>query len=70
MHKFLPYAWFQGKCVPFEEAKVSIATHALHYGTGAFGGRRAIPDPKDPNQILLLSSLLLPPYGVSLKNRI
>ncbi|WP_320677577.1 branched-chain amino acid transaminase [Prochlorococcus sp. MIT 1300] len=53
MHQFLPYAWFQGKCVPFEEARVSVATHALHYGTGAFGGMRAIPDPKDSNSILL-----------------
>ena len=41
MHQFLPYAWFQGQCVPFE-ARISIATHALHYGTGAFGGMRAI----------------------------
>ena len=53
MHQFLPYAWFRGECVPFEEAKVSIATHALHYGTGAFGGMRAVPDPTDPNSILL-----------------
>ena len=53
MHEFLPYAWFKGKSVLFEEAKVSIATHALHYGTGAFGGMRAIPDPADANQILL-----------------
>jgi len=53
MHQFLPYAWFQGKCVPFEEAKISIATHALHYGTGAFGGMRAIPDPDTSNTMLL-----------------
>ena len=43
MHEFLPYAWFEGKCIPFKEAKISIATHALHYGTAAFGGMRAIP---------------------------
>ncbi len=53
MHKFLPYAWFQGKCIPFEDAKLSIATHALHYGTAAFGGMRAIPDPSNPKSILL-----------------
>jgi branched-chain amino acid aminotransferase len=35
------YAYFQGKIVPIEEAKVSVMTHALHYGTGAFGGIRA-----------------------------
>ena len=53
MHQFLPYAWFQGTCVPFEEARISIATHALHYGTGAFGGMRAIPDPASANTMLL-----------------
>ncbi len=53
MHQFLPFAWFQGKCVPFEEARVSIATHALHYGTAAFGGMRAIPDPSNKSSILL-----------------
>jgi len=53
MHNFLPYAWFNGKCVPFKDANVSIATHALHYGTGAFGGMRAIPDPSDPQVYLL-----------------
>ena len=53
MHQFLPYAWFGGKCVPFAEATLSVATHALHYGTGAFGGMRAIPNPSDANEILL-----------------
>ncbi|MFM7238009.1 MAG: branched-chain amino acid transaminase [Cyanobium sp.] len=53
MHQFLPYAWFGGKCVPFAEATLSVATHALHYGTGAFGGMRALPNPSDPAEILL-----------------
>ncbi len=35
------YAFFQGGIVPIEEAQVSIMTHALHYGTGCFGGLRA-----------------------------
>ena len=35
------YAYFQGKIVPIEEAKVSVMTHAFNYGTGAFGGMRA-----------------------------
>ena len=53
MHQFLQYAWFDGKCIPFNEAKISIATHALHYGTAAFGGMRAIPNPEDKNEFLL-----------------
>jgi branched-chain amino acid aminotransferase len=53
MNQFLPIAYFRNQYVPFEQANISIATHALHYGTGAFGGLRGIPDPGDPNQILL-----------------
>ena len=37
---FMPFAYFNGDIVPFEEAKVSVATHALQYGTGVFGGIR------------------------------
>jgi branched-chain amino acid aminotransferase len=36
----LPYAYFEGKIVPLAEARVSVATHALQYGTSAFGGIR------------------------------
>ncbi len=53
MQNFLPFAYFQHQFVPFAEANISIATHALHYGTGAFGGLRGIPDPQVPQQILL-----------------
>ncbi len=34
------HAFFEGKIVPFSEAKVSIATHAFLYGTSVFGGLR------------------------------
>jgi len=34
------YAFFQGDYVPLREAKVSVMTHALHYGTGVFEGIR------------------------------
>jgi branched-chain amino acid aminotransferase len=53
MYSFLPIAYFEHQFLPFEDAKLSIATHALHYGTGAFGGLRGIPDPNNANQILL-----------------
>ncbi|MEB3117313.1 MAG: branched chain amino acid aminotransferase, partial [Limnothrix sp.] len=54
MHQnFMPIAYYKGEFIPFENANLSIATHALHYGTGAFGGLRGIPDPADPNTILL-----------------
>ena len=53
MHNFLDTAYFQNKFVPFKEANISIATHALHYGTGAFGGMRGLCDPENPDRILL-----------------
>lgn len=53
MHNFLPTAYFNNEFVPFESANLSIATHALHYGTGAFGGMRGLPDPHNPSQVLL-----------------
>jgi branched-chain amino acid aminotransferase len=34
------YAYFQGEIVPYENAKVGVLTHALNYGTAAFGGLR------------------------------
>ncbi len=53
MHTFLPQAYFQKTFVPFKDANVSVATHALHYGTAAFGGMRGLPDPENPKNILL-----------------
>ena len=35
------HAYFQGKIVPYSEAKVGVLTHALNYGTAAFAGVRA-----------------------------
>jgi branched-chain amino acid aminotransferase len=34
------FAYFQGRIVRFEEARVGIMTHALNYGTGVFEGIR------------------------------
>jgi branched-chain amino acid aminotransferase len=41
------YAFFQGEFVPIEDAKVSIMTHALNYGTGCFEGIRAYWNQED-----------------------
>lgn len=35
------YAFFNGKIVPMEDAKVSVMTHSFNYGTGVFAGMRA-----------------------------
>ena len=34
------YAYFEGQIVPMSEARISITTHALHYGTACFEGIR------------------------------
>ncbi len=36
-----PHAYFQGKIVPYAEAKISVLTHGFNYGTAVFGGLRA-----------------------------
>lgn len=50
---FLPIAFFEGEFCPFPEAQLSIATHALHYGTSVLGGIRGRPSPSDSNQVLM-----------------
>jgi len=47
------YAYFEGHIVPMGEAKVSVATHALHYGTACFEGIRAYWN-ADQKQLYLL----------------
>jgi branched-chain amino acid aminotransferase len=34
------YAYFEGKIVPYSEAKIGVMNHTFNYGTGAFGGVR------------------------------
>lgn len=53
MNSFLPIAYFQNQFVSFADANVSIATHALHYGTAAVGSLRGLPNPQNPDEILL-----------------
>ena len=33
--------WMNGELIPWDEAKVHVLTHGLHYGTGVFEGIRA-----------------------------
>ena len=35
------YIWMDGEFIPWDEAKVHILTHTLHYGNGVFEGTRA-----------------------------
>ena len=49
----MKFAYFEGKIRPFEEAKVSIMTHAFNYGTGCFEGIRGYWNAGE-NQMFLL----------------
>src|SRR4029077_17883275 len=40
--------WHNGEFVPWEEAKVHVLTHGLHYGTGVFEGIRCYETDKGP----------------------
>lgn len=40
------FIWFNGKLVKWNEAKVHVLTHALHYGSGVFEGIRIYKTPR------------------------
>lgn len=40
--------WKNGELVPWDDAKVHVLTHALHYGTGVFEGVRCYDTPSGP----------------------
>lgn len=40
--------WHNGKLVPWNEAKIHVLSHALHYGGGAFEGIRFYNTPQGP----------------------
>jgi len=40
--------WMDGELVPWDEARVHVLTHSLHYGSGVFEGIRAYPTKKGP----------------------
>jgi len=42
------YIWMNGKIIPWDEAKVHVFTHALHYGSSAFEGIRVYDTARGP----------------------
>jgi len=37
--------WFNGDIMPWQDAKVHVMTHAIHYGSSVFEGVRAYNTP-------------------------
>jgi branched-chain amino acid aminotransferase len=42
------YIWMNGKIIPWDEARVHVFTHALHYGSSVFEGIRVYETTKGP----------------------
>ncbi|WP_372654301.1 aminotransferase class IV, partial [Alcanivorax borkumensis] len=42
------FIWLDGELVPWEDAKVHVLTHTLHYGMGVFEGVRAYETDRGP----------------------
>ncbi|GBD04390.1 Branched-chain-amino-acid aminotransferase [bacterium HR19] len=49
------YIWFDGKFVRWEDAKIHVLTHTLHYGLGVFEGIRVYECEKNLSGIFCLS---------------
>jgi 2-isopropylmalate synthase len=70
------YIWMDGKFLPWDEAKIHVLTHTLHYGSGVFEGERAyngkIFKMQEHHQRLHQSAALLDfkiPYSVEELNK-
>ncbi|MCL6465292.1 MAG: branched-chain amino acid transaminase [candidate division WOR-3 bacterium] len=42
------FIWMNGNFVPWEDARIHICSHIIHYGTGVFEGLRCYNTPKGP----------------------
>ena len=40
--------WMNGELIPWEDAKIHVLTHTLHYGMGVFEGIRAYETDRGP----------------------
>lgn len=46
--KTTEWIWFNGKLIPWADARVHVMTHALHYGSSVFEGIRVYQTPDGP----------------------
>ncbi len=49
--------WFNGQLKPFEDCKVSVRSHAIHYGSSVFEGVRVYETPAGPRVFRLTDHL-------------
>jgi len=60
--------WMDGKLVPWDDAKIHVLTHGLHYGMAIFEGIRAFTTPEG-TAIFRLDEHVEPEYGRHLGGR-
>ena len=48
MSNYSKNIWFNGRLVPFDEAKIHVLSHCVHYGTGVFEGIKCYNTPNGP----------------------
>ena len=48
MSNYSKNIWFNGDVIPFNEAKIHVLSHCLHYGTGVFEGIKCYNTPNGP----------------------
>ena len=48
MSNYSKNIWFNGEVIPFDQAKIHILSHCIHYGTGVFEGIKCYYTPKGP----------------------
>jgi branched-chain amino acid aminotransferase len=49
--------WMNGKLVPFEDAKIHVLSHVVHYGSSVFEGDRCYKTPKGPMAFRLMDHI-------------
>jgi len=49
--------WMNGKLVPFEDAKIHVLSHVVHYGSSVFEGDRCYKTPKGPMVFRLMDHI-------------
>ena len=48
MSNYSQNIWFNGEVIPFNEARIHILSHVIHYGTGVFEGIKCYNTPNGP----------------------
>ena len=56
MSNYSQNIWFNGEVIPFNEARIHILSHVIHYGTGVFEGIKCYNTPNGP-QFLNLKNI-------------